>query len=288
MADAYALRVNAVMDYVRRNLDHDLSLAELARVAHFSPYHFHRIFKGVTGETVAQFTRRARLERAVELMRGAPDRDLGSIGVEVGFATPSEFSRIFRTAYGRPPSVWDRRSRLDGAADLTADAGRSAVADLGLTAQVVNRPACRLAYVRVRRPWQGRHLAEGYERLSAWLADRGVDGFRQELVGLSWESGKVTPLDRVVYDLGVTVPAEVEAEGEIGIHLLPAAPAVEVHCRELWVTAYAWEYLYRDWLPGSRFGPADQPAVKRFRVVPRRLDADAWDVDCSIALRPRP
>ena len=51
MANSYAPRVHEVMDHVRQNLSSDLSLTELAAVAHFSPHHFHRIFKGVTGET---------------------------------------------------------------------------------------------------------------------------------------------------------------------------------------------------------------------------------------------
>ena len=83
------------MDYVRRNLDSDLSLDELAKVAYFSPYHFHRIFKATTGETLVQFTQRARLERAAYLMKASPERELGSIALEVGFSAQSDFSRVF-------------------------------------------------------------------------------------------------------------------------------------------------------------------------------------------------
>ena len=89
------------MDYVRSNLAGDLSLEQLARVAYFSPFHFHRIFKVTTGETLASFTRRARLERAAYLMKASPKRELGSIALEVGFSCQSDFSRAFRRLYGR-------------------------------------------------------------------------------------------------------------------------------------------------------------------------------------------
>ena len=51
----YARRVNRVVDHVREHLAEELSLAVLARLAAFSPFHFHRIFRAVTGETVFGF-----------------------------------------------------------------------------------------------------------------------------------------------------------------------------------------------------------------------------------------
>jgi len=48
--DVYRLRMAEVLLVIQRNLDGDLALEELARVAHFSPYHFHRIFRGMMGE----------------------------------------------------------------------------------------------------------------------------------------------------------------------------------------------------------------------------------------------
>ena len=60
----YRQRILAVQLYVQRHLDGDLSLDRLARVAHFSPFHFHRIFKAVVGEGVYEYVRRLRLEAA--------------------------------------------------------------------------------------------------------------------------------------------------------------------------------------------------------------------------------
>jgi AraC family transcriptional regulator len=62
----YTARINRVLDHVHENLDGDLSLRALARVARFSPHHFHRIFSALVGETCHQFVRRVRLERAAQ------------------------------------------------------------------------------------------------------------------------------------------------------------------------------------------------------------------------------
>jgi len=61
--DHYNDRVNRVLDYISEHLDEDLSLSRLSGVGCFSPFHFHRIFQAVTGETLNSHVRRVRLEK---------------------------------------------------------------------------------------------------------------------------------------------------------------------------------------------------------------------------------
>ena len=281
---SYVHRVQRVTDHVRRNLAGDLSLEALAKVAYFSPFHFHRIFKAATGETVAQFTRRARLERAAQLMMAAPSRELGSIGLEVGFASQSDFSRAFKRLYGVPPSAWDRRSRLDESRipppDRPPDTSPFEV-------KVQRHPAVRLAYIRMNTPFIGQPLRDGYAKLTAWLDARGFDWRSSALVGLGWGNHETTPLDQVMFDFGFAVPPEIEPEGEIGIHEHPELLAVDVRCRGgLPRIALAWDYLYEQWLPHSKYEPDDYPGMKRFHRRPDELGWREYDLDCSVALRP--
>lgn len=283
--DDYEQRIHRVTDHVRRNLEADLSVESLAKVAHFSPYHFHRIFRSIAGETVLSYVRRSRLERAVSLMRAAPHRSLTSVALEVGFATPSDFSRVFRSVYGCAPSSWDRRSRLDGQRDFTTDLERLPADTAPRSVEVVDRPACTLAYVRVQNPWTGPHLAEGYAALVAHLEAIGAPWREGSLVGLSWDNELATPLDRLTYDLGISVPADLAIGEPFGRHELPAVTAVEIACSGLPAIALAWEYLYNEWLPASGREPGEVPALKRFARTPDAFGPDCWDVHCSIALR---
>ncbi len=63
----YTARINRVIDYVEANIDKDLSLDELAEVAHFSPFHFHRIFSAMVGETLNGFIRLSRASAGLEV-----------------------------------------------------------------------------------------------------------------------------------------------------------------------------------------------------------------------------
>lgn len=289
----YLERVRVVMDHVRGHLTDDLGLNELAEVAHFSPYHFHRIFKAIAGETLAEYTRRARLDRALYLMKGAPAKSLGTIALDSGFKSQSDFSRVFRAKFGFAPSRWDRVSDLTGVEPWGerpegAGPGRYGAPDSPFEARVRTHPAARIAYLRVRDPWRGNALERGFEVLVEHLEDAGVAWEHAAMFGLSWDSYDATPIERVTFDLAFEVGQHVEAVGgPIGVMDLPEVLSVDVHSDgPLIRIAQAWDHLYLEWLPGSTYEPADLPALKRFRRLPTEIGWDHWDVECCIALRP--
>jgi AraC family transcriptional regulator len=109
----YRDRLAPLTDYARENPRSDLGVDALAKIVHFSPYHFHRVFTAVMGETAGTFVRRVRLERATQLMRAAPRRSLSAVATEAGFGSLSDFSRTFRRHYGMAPIKWDRRAPLN-------------------------------------------------------------------------------------------------------------------------------------------------------------------------------
>jgi len=100
----YVRRINRVLDYVRENLAGDLRLEKLARVANFSPYHFHRIFHGMTGETLNRFIRRVRIETAAAKLLYQPKLSITRVAVDCGYSSPSSFAREFRDAFGMSAS----------------------------------------------------------------------------------------------------------------------------------------------------------------------------------------
>ncbi|MCP4550213.1 MAG: AraC family transcriptional regulator [bacterium] len=99
----YRNRISAVLTHILQYLDRPLSLEALAVVAMFSPFHFHRVFKGQVGESVMDLVRRLKLERAGQTLIDS-DRQIVSIALEAGYESHESFSRAFRTAFGESPS----------------------------------------------------------------------------------------------------------------------------------------------------------------------------------------
>ena len=107
----YAQRINRVIDYLRGNLDRQVKLEELAKVACFSQFHFHRIFRAVSGETLNNFTNRLRLEKAARHLRFS-DRSLTDIALDCGFSSSATFSRAFRSGYDTSPSQFRKSGEI--------------------------------------------------------------------------------------------------------------------------------------------------------------------------------
>src|SRR5262252_3214978 len=107
----YAQRINRVIDYLSENLDRQVKLEELAKVACFSEFHFHRIFRAVSGETLNSFTTRLRLEKAARLLRYS-GQSLTNIALDCGFSSPATFSRAFRSGYGTTPRQFRKSGQI--------------------------------------------------------------------------------------------------------------------------------------------------------------------------------
>ena len=107
----YVARINRVFDYIDEHLADPLDLAKLAAVAFVSPWHFHRVFQALTGETLADRVRRRRVEVAATRLLAQPPAPALTIALDVGFGSPEVFTRAFRAHFGVTPTAWrDRKS----------------------------------------------------------------------------------------------------------------------------------------------------------------------------------
>jgi len=95
----YTARINRVMDYIAKNLDKAIDLSVMAEIASFSPYHFHRIFTFVVGETPNNFLSRIKLEKAGQLLQDNQKVAISEIAYQCGFLNVSSFSRAFKTHF---------------------------------------------------------------------------------------------------------------------------------------------------------------------------------------------
>lgn len=102
------LALKRATDYVGDNLAGDLPLAEIAREANTSPYHFSRLFKESTGLSPHQYVIRQRVERARELLTGS-DLPLHEVAAAAGFADQSHMGRHLKRLLGVPPARLRRR-----------------------------------------------------------------------------------------------------------------------------------------------------------------------------------
>lgn len=95
-------RLNRALAWIRQNYDAPLRVGDLARLAHMSPSTFHRQFKAVTALSPLQYQKQIRLQEARRRLL-AHEADVASVGLAVGYESPSQFSREYRRLFGEAP-----------------------------------------------------------------------------------------------------------------------------------------------------------------------------------------
>jgi AraC-like DNA-binding protein len=98
-------RIGAALRRIEAEAHGELALADLAREAAMSPYHFLRTFRAVVGLTPHQFVLRTRLHRAAMRLRASRE-PISNIAFDAGFNDLSTFNRRFRRVVGLSPGAY--------------------------------------------------------------------------------------------------------------------------------------------------------------------------------------
>lgn len=98
----YIERIQAAVDFIENNLGQEITPSTVASAVGFSEYHFHRIFQGMLGESVAEYIRKRRLSEAAGLLRSTSTK-IRAIAFESQFETQESFTRAFKKMFGVSP-----------------------------------------------------------------------------------------------------------------------------------------------------------------------------------------
>lgn len=266
----YGARVQRAIAHMAANLDRELDLETLAGVACFSPYHFHRLFRELTGHTVAETLRRMRLNRAAAaLVQGkAP---LPTIARRCGYGSVAAFTRAFRAMYGIPPASYRQRGRLVPSAPTAPHPTEPVMYEVAFT----EFPAIRVAGIDHLGPFA--EMGGSFDRLFAWARARGLDTPEARSFGIYYDDPKSVPEAQLRSVACLSVGPEVVAEGPVRLLDIEAGPCARIVHRGPYAeleAAYTW--LYRDWLPSSGLEPADRPCVEEYLNDCHALPPSEW------------
>jgi AraC family transcriptional regulator len=240
----YENRLQRVSAYIHAHLDDDLDMDRLAEIACMSPYHWHRIYRAIHGETLAATVKRLRLHRAAgDIVRTT--LSVNEIAVRSGYPNLQSFNRIFKAAYGMPPA----RYRKEGSHTIfTSQQTGKADAMFNVTLQSID--GYRLAGIPHTGPYM--QISRAFETLYGTLHSRGLARADMRTIGVYFDDPDlVAPEDLrslacVTVDTDFPVEAPFEGftiqGGEYAV-LRHKGPYADMH------KAYQW--LFATWLPAS-------------------------------------
>jgi AraC family transcriptional regulator len=257
-----------VLDYIAENLDRDLDLEEVASVACFSAFHFHRVFTGVTGESMASLVRRLRLEKAAcRLLQGGEPS--GIIAFTAGYESAASFTRAFRNAFGETPSVFRRLRRSlplipspSGYHYHPAHGVRTFRIVLegedAVEGKTVMLEPMRILSVEHRGSYF--RIGSAFERLGEFVTERGIDVSGSQWLGIYHGDGTDTPEEELRSEACVTVGPGVQVRGD-GAAVLKEIPgglyATTRHVGSYRGLGQAWRELCGTWVPANGLMPRE-------------------------------
>lgn len=297
----YEQRVNRVIDHVREHLAEDLSLGGLARVAAFSPFHFHRIFRALTGETLSAFIQRLRLERAALALTHYPDESVIAVALDSGFSSAATFARAFRARFGMSATEWrdggaerwskrSKTNRKPGKAPGRARRHGSSKLTKEVTMDVTVKtlPRCHVAYMRYVGPFGPHGIPDTWTKLQRWMTTHGLAGPDSVKIGIGHDDPKVTEPEKCRYDACVVVPDGFPADRHVNLADLPGGRyAVAGFTGTAHEIGEGWDGLYRNWLPSSGYEPDDRPCLELYRGDPMvAARPGAFHCELCVPIRP--
>lgn len=267
MANDTERRILRVIDHIHANPAGDLSLDALADIAAMSRFHWHRVFRGVTGETAAQCVRRMRLHRAAIALGQGQDA-LPAIAAAVGYGDVTSFTRAFTESYGMAPGAFRARGELRPSSRLNPMKG-----PLMYPVEIRDLPDQHLVSVAHTGPYP--EINHAFERLFASLATRGLIGQTGHMVGVFLDDPGVTPAANLRSHAGVVVDAGFAVPDALDRYTLPAGPHAVLTYRGPYAgLPAAYDQLFGLWLPASGRMMADRPSFEVYLNSPMDTPQD--------------
>jgi AraC family transcriptional regulator len=262
----YKEQMLRVLLHIQQHLDESLELRELARLASLSPSHFHHVFSGMLGESMAAHIRRLRLERAASRLK-LTRSPIIEVALEAGYEAHEAFTRAFRSAFKLSPTEYRRRNtdllRIQAASGIhfgsNGSLRRFRVTNAApIKVSVMQLKPKRMAFVRHTGPYE--RVGQTWGKLILLAGREGLLGGNCEFIGICHDDPAVTPPNRIRYDACITADERFKPRGDVGVQIIAGGDyTMTTHFGPYEKLGQTYAKLLGRWLPRSgrtlRFTP---------------------------------
>ncbi|MBB6272502.1 AraC family transcriptional regulator [Pedobacter cryoconitis] len=227
----YISSVNKALQFMDENLDTNLSLEMISKVACFSPFHFHRIFKAITNETLNSYITRKRIEKIASVLIRQPEVSITELSLLFGFSSNSSLTRAFKKHYRISPSEFrqQKNSRFSKISKIESKNGQEHVVfeeyicsinhlknwiEMNAKIEIREIAELELAYVTSIGK-QG--ITTAYDTLVKWVTPLGLlNNPDTKMVTIYHDSFKTTNPEKVRLSACIVLNKPLKVSGNIG------------------------------------------------------------------------
>ena len=286
-------RINDVLHYIHAHLSDVLDIATLSELSCYSSYHFQRTFKQLTGESVHDYIRRARLEWAANLLIFNPESTVMEVAGECGFQSNASFTHAFKRHFGVTPTAWRVGGYQQTSSALKQQwlanesnpnrrfyqrTSASEKAETIPSVKVKKLSPIRVAYIR--HIGYDHRIKTVWQRLLDWGEEQGLTVSDCQMIGLYHSNPDIIPYDQCRYVACIAVPDDIHARSGVDVMEIPGGQYACVQgTGEYGDLIYLLHQIYHHWLPASEFETINIPAHvvykdNHFLNIDGRFDAE--------------
>jgi AraC family transcriptional regulator len=274
----YAERLNRVIHYIHEHLDDQIDLQQLADIAHLSPYHWHRIYHALNGETIAATVKRLRLQRAAGYL-AQTSMSIEEISEKSGYDSLQSFTRVFKSVYGMPPGHYRKNGshiqfqpqphqREPGMYDIT----------------IKTIPSLTAATIRHVGPYM--QIDKAFNALFGWLMARDLIAPGMRMVGIYYDDPASVAEHELRSRAGVVLNQPIALEPPVEYaDIAEGHYAVLRHKGPYSDMKAAYRWLYGEWLVKSGKEARDAPIFEEYLNNPRDTPPTELLTDIYLPLR---
>ena len=272
-------RVNEVLFYIHGDIEKNFGVEELSSLVAMSPFHFNRIFKETTGESLHAYIKRVKLEHAANLLLFNPDATITQSMHEVGFSSNASFSQAFKENFGVTPTKWREVDQANENRDYT-------FVHKPLHVKICSMPSYDVAYVRHKG--YDRTIKMAWLKLQSWALRHEIDFNQQRMIGLHHSNPRFVETSQCHYVACLELPSgrKFYRSGEIGVMRIPptfcAVFSLEGKYGDL---RKYMDVIYHEWLPQSDYEKASLPSFAVYRKNHFIESNELFDLDFCVPVR---
>jgi AraC family transcriptional regulator len=258
----YRAQLAQVTAHIHDRLAEPLDLNQLALVADLSPFHWHRIYHALLGETVAATVRRVRLHRASGYLAQTA-LTVTEIARRCGYPNAQSFTRAFRQFFGQSPQAW-RETRTD-ALPWQATAAQSP----GVwPVEIRHVPAIELAGIGHRGSYM--RIGKAFETAQIHVAAQGLMRAETRWLAQYLDDPFAYPEAQLNSRAGLSMAAGTAIAPPLQRFTVGGLPCAVLRYRGPYPNMRdAYQWLYGTWLIASGHALADQPVFEEYLNSPR-------------------
>lgn len=261
----YVQKINKAIDYIEVNYDKKLTTKELAKVSAFSEYHFHRLFKLITGETVNNYIKRLKMGKAKRNLV-INSEAITDIALNYGYNSSANFARDFKSFHNITASSV-RKQKKDLVSKKTHNKIESKLEFLGI--ELLEKRF--VIYKRISTGYNTVTVKKAFSDLLDFIHKNKIEYKDVTSIGIGYDDPDFIDPEKCRYDACISIDEKYKLDVEYfnKREFDPGKCAIYIFEGRAEDFAVAWDYIFKEWINSCKYTLGESPHFEEYLMSER-------------------